>query len=176
MLFGVQINEGPKAMKDVRIIVTGGTIDKIHDPMTETLAFAKDGSTQIPEILSFGRCHFTRVQRIMLKDSLDFDDSDRDAVVTAIQSAPERAIVVTHGTGTMGQSARWATQRVTDKTVIFTGAMRPHSLSFSDGPFNLGGAIIAAQILPAGVYGVMNGRIFEAQQLNKNTEQGRFDI
>lgn len=163
-------------MKDIRIIVTGGTIDKIHDPLTEALAFARDGSTQIPEILSFARCHFPSVQRIMLKDSLDFEDVDRDAIVEAIQGAEEQSVVVTHGTGTMGQSARWVSDRVSGKTVVFTGAMRPHSLSFSDGPFNLGGAIVAAQILPEGVYGVMNGRIFEAEKLDKNTEQGRFDL
>ena len=163
-------------MNDVRIIVTGGTIDKVHDPMTEGLAFAKDQSTHIPEILSIGRCHFPRVERIMLKDSLDFDDADRDAIVTAVAACQETAIVVTHGTGTMGDSARWLAERVGGKTVVFTGAMRPHSLSFSDGPFNLGGAIVAAQALPEGVYGVMNGRVFPASELNKNTEQGRFDV
>jgi L-asparaginase len=161
---------------EVRIIVTGGTIDKIHDPLTETLIFARDGSTHIPEILSFGRCHFSKIERIMLKDSLDFDDSDRDAIANAVAAAGETAIVVTHGTGTMGESARWLAARIAGKTVVFTGAMRPHSLSFSDGPFNLGGAIIAAQTLPEGVYGVMNGRVFEAAKLDKNTEQGRFDI
>jgi len=160
---------------DVRIIVTGGTIDKIHDPATEGLAFAEDGTTHIPEILSQGRCHFSHVQKIMLKDSLDFNDADRDAIVAAIQAAPEQALVVTHGTGTMGQSARWIAERVTGKTIVFTGAMRPHSLSFSDGPFNLGGAMIAAQTLPEGIYGVMNGRVFEAADLNKNAQQGRFD-
>jgi len=162
--------------KDVRIIVTGGTIDKIHDPSTEGLAFAEDGSTHIPEILSHGRCHFTQVETIMLKDSLDFDDADRDAIVAAIQAAPEPAFVVTHGTGTMGQSARWIAGRVTGKTIVLTGSMRPHSLNFSDGPFNLGGAIIAAQTLPEGVYGVMNGRVFEAEDLIKNVQQGRFDV
>lgn len=163
-------------MRDVRIIVTGGTIDKVHDPLTESLTFARDGSTHIPEILNFGRCHFPVVQRVMLKDSLDFDDADRDAIANAVAAAPEPAVVVTHGTGTMGRSARWLASRVQGKTVVLTGAMRPHSLSFSDGPFNLGGAIIAAQTLPVGIYGVMNGRVFEAAALDKNTEQGRFDL
>ncbi|MEY1554798.1 asparaginase domain-containing protein [Yoonia sp. R2331] len=162
--------------RDVRIIVTGGTIDKVHDPMTESLAFARDNATHIPEILAIGRCHFPAVQRIMLKDSLDFDDADRDAIVAAIQDAHEPALVVTHGTGTMGQSARWVAERISGKTVVFTGAMRPHSLSQSDGIFNLGGAVLAAQMLPEGAYGVMNGRVFAAADLNKNTEQGRFDV
>lgn len=163
-------------MKDLRIIVTGGTIDKVHDPVSEGLAFAKDGATHVPEILAIGRCHHPLVQRIMLKDSLDFDDADRDAIVAAIMAAPEPAIVVTHGTGTMGDSARWIAARTTGKTVVLTGAMRPHSLSMSDGIFNLGGATIAAQLLDPGVYGVMNGRVFPAGALDKNTEQGRFDV
>ena len=163
-------------MTDLLIIVTGGTLDKLHDSQSESLAFAKDESTQVPDILSLGRCAFPRIQRIMLKDSLDFTDADRDAIVEAVRAAPESAIVVTHGTGTMGQSARWLAERTSGKTVVFTGAMRPHSLSFSDASFNLGGAVIAAQTLAPGVYGVMNGRVFPAERLNKNTEQGRFDV
>ena len=113
----------------------------------------------------------------MQKDSLDFDDGDRNMIASAIADATEKRIVVTHGTGTMGQTARWVADKVdADKTVVLTGAMRPYSLSFSDGPFNLGGAIIAAQTLPPGIYGVMNGRVFPADKLDKNTEQGRFDI
>jgi L-asparaginase len=162
-------------MKCVRIIVTGGTIDKVHDPVSEALSFAKDQSTHIPEILSQGRCHHPTVERILLKDSLDFVEEDRDAIVMAVRAAPETAIVVTHGTGTMGDSARYLAERVGDKTVVFTGAMRPHSLGFSDGSFNLGGAVVAAQTLPDGIYGVMNGRVFKAHELNKNTELGRFD-
>lgn len=163
-------------MMDVRIIVTGGTLDKVHDPKTEGLAFAADGTTHLPEILRHGRCYFPVVQQLMLKDSLDFDDADRDAIADAVKAAPERAIVITHGTGTMGESARWIAERVSGKTVVLTGAMRPHSLSLSDGPFNLGGAIVAAQIMEPGIYGVMNGRVIDAARLDKNTEQGRFDI
>ncbi len=166
-------------MKPVRILVTGGTIDKIHDPTAETLNFATDGTTQITELLGFARCDFPTIEIILQKDSLDFEDADRDRIVAAIARSPETAIVVTHGTGTMGESARWVADRiagrVTGKTVVFTGALRPHSLGHSDGPFNLGGAIIAAQILAEGVYGVMNGRCFPAADLHKNTELGRFD-
>lgn len=159
----------------VRILLTGGTVDKVHDTVTEGLAFPKDGSSQVPEILRESRCYFAELQQLLLKDSLDFDDSDREIVAAAVLAAPETAIVVTHGTGTMGTSARWLADRVSGKTVVLTGAMRPHSLSRSDGPFNLGGAVVAAQILPHGVYGVMNGRVFAAADLEKNTATGRFD-
>jgi L-asparaginase len=162
-------------MKDLRVVVTGGTIDKVHDARSEGLAFAPDGSTHIPEMLRIGRCHFPVIELLMLKDSLYFDDGDRGAIAQAVAAAAEPAIVVTHGTGTMGETARFLDGRVGAKTVVLTGAMRPFSLYASDGEFNLGGAIIAAQILAPGVWGVMNGRVFPAEKLNKNVEQGRFD-
>lgn len=162
-------------MKTVRIIATGGTIDKVHDTQSEGLAFAPDGATHIPEMLRIGRCHFPVVQLLMLKDSLYFTDADRDAIAAAVTLSPEEAIVLTHGTGTMGQTARFLADQISGKTVVLTGAMRPFSLYASDGEFNLGGAVVAAQLLAHGVWGVMNGRVFPADMLNKNVEQGRFD-
>lgn len=162
-------------MKDVRIVVTGGTIDKVHDTRSEGLAFAPDGATHIPEMLRIGRCHFPVVQLLMLKDSLYFDDADRAKIAEAVAAAPEPAVVITHGTGTMGETARFLETRVNGKTVVLTGAMRPFSLYASDGEFNLGGAVVAAQLLSPGVWGVMNGRVFPAARLDKNVEQGRFD-
>ncbi len=163
-------------MKDLRIIVTGGTIDKVHDVKSEGLSFSPDRATHIPEMLRIGRCQFPVVELLMLKDSLYFEDADRLAIAEAVLCASEKSIVITHGTGTMGQTARYLADRVHDKTVVLTGSMRPFSLFSSDGEFNLGGAVIAAQLLEPGVWGAMNGRVFPAESLNKNTEQGRFDV
>lgn len=164
--------------KPVRIFITGGTIDKVHDPYTEALSFAADGSTQVPEILHYGRCHFPVTQVLMLIDSLNMTDSDREQIAVAVRQAGEQAFVVTHGTGTMGETARYLEKALkgAGKTVVLTGAMRPTSLFHSDGPFNLGGAVVAAQLLEPGIYGVMNGRIMPAASLNKNTDLGRFDV
>lgn len=162
-------------MKSVRILLTGGTIDKVHDPQLEGITFARDGMSQIPEILAQGRCDFPSIEKLMFLDSLDMTDEHRAEIASAITLAPEDAIVITHGTSTMGETARYLEEIGAQKTIILTGAMRPWSLSFSDAGFNLGGAIIAAQTLPCGVYGVMNGRVFAAQNLKKNTELGRFD-
>jgi L-asparaginase len=172
-------SEKENRLENLRIIVTGGTLDKIHDVQTEGLGFAPDGTTHLPELLRTSRCHFPIVELLMLKDSLYFDDADRQAIALAVIRAPERAVVVTHGTGTMGQTARFLApliaQAKAGKTVVLTGAMRPYSLQKSDADFNIGGAVVAAQLLGAGVWGVMNGRVFAAEDLVKNTELGRFD-
>lgn len=162
--------------KPVRILVTGGTLDKVHDTVSEGLAFEPDGHTHLPMILAQARVHFPLVEQVLMKDSLYFDDADRAAILSAVTGASEEAVVVTHGTGTMGQTARFLAEQVTGKTVVLTGALRPHSLGRSDASFNLGGAVIAAQILPHGVWGVMNGRAIPAAHLDKDVATGRFDL
>ena len=46
--------------------------------------------------------------------------------------------------------------------------MRPHSLGKSDASFNLGFALSAVQLLPAGVYLAMNGNLFEEGEERKH--------
>ncbi|MEO1331660.1 MAG: asparaginase domain-containing protein [Pseudomonadota bacterium] len=164
---------------DLRILVTGGTLDKVHDARTEGLAFREDGGSHLARMLEEARGPEVAVEILFLKDSLDIDEADRARITDAIAAAPERSILLTHGTSTMGRTARHLAERAgrfPDKTVVLTGAMRPFSLADSDASFNLGAAILAAQILDPGVWGVMNGRAFPAAALEKNEEAGRFDL
>lgn len=157
----------------VAVFVTGGTLDKVHDTFSESLIL--DGKTRVPDILDQGRTRVSRVKKLMSLDSLDMDDTHRAKILKAVKKAPENRIVITHGTGTMELTARALEGHIGKKTVVLTGAMRPWSLGQSDGNFNLGGAVIAARLLPAGVYGVMNGRVFPASELRKDVKSGRFD-
>ncbi len=161
---------------DILILITGGTLDKVHDTLTEGLVFDESGDSHIPDVLRIGRCQHPVQNILMQKDSLDMNDQDRALILKAVLDSPHDRIVITHGTGTMELTAKFLDGKVGNKTIILTGAMRPHSLGKSDAGFNLGGAIIAAQSLEYGVFGVMNGRIFEAQNLHKDTKLGRFDI
>ena len=161
----------------LRILVTGGTLDKAHDPLTETFGF-QSGETHLPQILQEARAE-TAVQVLFLKDSAEFGDDDRQAIADAVVAAKEERLVLTHGTSTMGDTARFIApilaEQAPQKTLVMTGAMRPFSFGASDAPFNLGGAVIAARTLSAGVYAVMNGCVFTPGELHKNTAAGRFD-
>jgi len=161
---------------DILILITGGTLDKVHDTITEGLIFDESGESQISDVLRVGRCHHPVQHILMQKDSLDMTDEDRDEILKAVLKAEQDRIIITHGTGTMELTAKYLDGKVGDKTVILTGAMRPQSLGKSDAGFNLGGAIIAAQTLDYGVFAVMNGRVFEASQVHKDTALGRFDV
>lgn len=160
---------------DLRILVTGGTLDKVHDWAAEALVLDAAAGSAVPGLLEAGRCRYPVVQVVLFKDSLEFDDRDRAAIADAVRDAPEKRLVVTHGTGTMGLTARYLDGLGLGKTVVLTGAMRPAAVVGSDAAFNLGGAVAAAQVLGTGVWGVMNGQVFPATALEKNTATGRFD-
>jgi L-asparaginase len=158
----------------IRILVTGGTFDKEYDELSGTLFF-KD--THVQEMLRLGRAKLDlAVETAMMIDSLDMDDEGRAAIVARCRAAAERAIVVTHGTDTMVETARaLAAAGLAGKTIVLTGAMVPYAFGSSDGLFNLGSALSFVQVLPPGVYVAMNGRHFEWNQVRKNRQTGVFE-
>jgi L-asparaginase len=172
----------------IRIFVTGGTFDKEYDEIAGTLFF-KD--THMPELLQLGRCQLTcKVDKLMLKDSLEMTAEDRALIVEHCRNAKENCIVITHGTDTMTETARELAAAVNDKTVgrkamehktmerktiVLTGAMIPYAFGSSDGLFNLGSALSFVQTLPPGVYIAMNGRFFNWDNVRKNRTLGRFE-
>ena len=90
--------------------------------------------------------------------------------------ADEQAMVVTHGTDTMVETARAiAAADLEDRTIVLTGAMVPYAFGSSDGLFNLGSALSFVQVLPPGVYMAMNGRHFAGNRVRKNRESGMFE-
>jgi len=157
----------------IRLFVTGGTFDKEYDEIHGTLHF---GDTHLPQMLEMGRCRLdVNVRTLMMVDSLEMTDADRDTIARNCVDVPERRIVITHGTDTMVQTAAVLARSVPDKTIVLTGAMIPIAFGSSDGLFNLGGALTAVQALPDGVYVAMNGRVFPWDNVRKNRDTGIFE-
>jgi len=157
----------------IRVFVTGGTFDKEYDEIRGALAF---GDTHLPEMLRRGRCGLAlEVRTLMMLDSLDMSDADRDTIARHCLQAPEDRIVITHGTDTMVETAQALASTVRGKTVVLTGAMIPYTFGSSDGLFNLGSALSFVQLLPPGVYLAMNGRWFPWDNVRKNRGTGRFE-
>jgi L-asparaginase len=157
----------------IRLFVTGGTFDKEYDEIHGALEFR---DTHLPEMLAMARSRLdVSVRTLMMVDSLEMTDADRELIAHNCSDAPEPHIVITHGTDTMVETARVLAGTVTDKTVVLTGAMIPIAFGSSDGLFNLGGALAVVQVLPAGVYIAMNGRIFDWDDVRKNGDTGIFE-
>ena len=158
----------------IRILVTGGTFDKEYDELTGRLFFR---DTHVQEMLRLGRARLDlTVDTVMMIDSLDMDDAGRAAIVARCRDAAESAIVITHGTDTMVETARaLASAGLEGKTIVLTGAMVPYAFGSSDGLFNLGSALSFVQVLPPGVYIAMNGQHFAWDAVRKNRETGVFE-
>ena len=157
----------------IRVFVTGGTFDKEYDEIRGALDF---GDTHLPEMLERGRCALdVEIRTLMMVDSLEMTDEDRELVARSCRRAEEERIVVTHGTDTMVDTARVLAASVVGKTVVLTGAMVPYAFGSSDGLFNLGSALSFAQTLPHGVYVAMNGRCFPWDDVRKNRDTGMFE-
>jgi L-asparaginase len=157
----------------IQVLVTGGTFDKEYDELTGRLFFRE---THLPEMLSLGRCRLpVDVATLMMKDSLEFAAADRERILEACLASGRERIVITHGTDTMAETAVFLAARCADRTIVLTGAMVPYKFGSSDGLFNLGSALAFVQVLPAGVYLAMNGRVFKAGEVRKNREKGEFE-
>ena len=157
----------------IRVFVTGGTFDKEYDEIRGALDFV---DTHLPEMLRRGRCGLDlEVRTLMMVDSLDMSDADRETIARNCLRAPEDRIVITHGTDTMVETGQALAAAVTGKTVVLTGAMIPYTFGSSDGLFNLGSALSFVQLLPPGVYLAMNGRWFPWDNVRKNRKTGRFE-
>jgi L-asparaginase len=157
----------------IRIFVTGGTFDKEYNEITGHLFF-KD--SHLPEMLKLGRSRLqVDIRTLMMIDSLEMTDTDRELIARHCREADEDRIVITHGTDTMAATAAMLAQSVAGKTVVLTGAMIPYKFGSSDGLFNLGSALAFVQALPPGVYVAMNGRYFMAGNVRKNRQTGEFE-
>jgi len=157
----------------IRIFITGGTFDKEYNELNGELFFKE---SHLPEMLKLGRCKTeVEIRTIMMIDSLSMTDGDRELMASQCETAQENKIVITHGTDTMADTAKFLAEKIKNKTIVLTGAMIPYKFGSSDGLFNLGSALAFVQTLPAGVYIAMNGRYFDWNNVRKNKQTGQFE-
>lgn len=158
---------------NIQIFVTGGTFDKEYNELNGQLFF-KD--THLQEMLTLGRSRVKIDHEVlMLIDSLDMTEKDRELIAEKCTNIPTEKILITHGTDTMVETAKVLASKSINKTIVLTGAMIPYKFGSSDGLFNLGSAIGFVQTLPSGIYIAMNGRYFTWDNCRKNKQTGEFE-
>jgi L-asparaginase len=115
-------------------------------------------------------------QQVAQIDSKDMDWSVWQALAIALQTALARddvgAVVITHGTDTLEETAYLLHRLLdVDKPVVLTAAMRPATSAQADGPRNLRDAVLvaleAASQGQSGVVAVMAGVVWPGQAVRK---------
>ena len=163
-------------MKDsILFIMTGGTLDSFYDGAKDTVSL-NEHSILPQYIKSLNLYCNVEFEEICMKDSRELDAEDLKNILKVIEKTKCKKIIITHGTYTMPDTARYLQANLVrkDQTIIVTGAMVPHVIINSDGPFNIGYTFAEVQRLSAGIYVAMNGRIFEPEEVAKNMKEGKF--
>ena len=162
-------------MRHIHVLATGGTIDKVYGISGELEIGAPSFESLVAPVLSDLTYDVTSVLAV---DSLDMTDADRATLVTAVDAVDGDLVLITHGTDTMPDTARYLREHLSpasaDKVVVLTGAMQPAAMRTTDAAYNLGAATAALQLLPPGVHIAMSGRIFPADGVVKDVRRGVF--
>ncbi|WP_084278538.1 asparaginase domain-containing protein [Novosphingobium sp. B1] len=155
----------------ILVLTTGGTIDKAYFDALSEYQIVESG---IPDLIAQARVALPfRVMELMRKDSLELTDADRALIAAAVREAPERHVVITHGTDTMTETAK-VLSNVDGKTIVLTGALSPARFAETDAPFNLGMAFATAQVAAPGVWIAMSGQVFDGLKVRKDRAAGKF--
>lgn len=160
----------------VHFVITGGTIDSYYDGSKDTVVPNK--ISMIPEYI--GKLHLHQkpfFTTVCLKDSRELRITDLRKIQKTIQLSLYKKIIVTHGTYTMPDTARYLKVHLKrpDQIIIFVGSMIPlFGFAPSDASFNLGYALAKFETLKPGIYVCMNGRVFYPEEIVKVLYEGRF--
>lgn len=163
--------------KRIALLSTGGTIEKTYDELRGVLENRFSVLDIMLEMLVLNGVEIDR-HKLMNKDSLDMSDADHEFIA---ESAREHAtshdgVVIVHGTDRLAKTGHvihtlLATPRV---PIVLTGAMRPYVMRTTDAIQNLTEALLAVQLMSAGVYVAMHNTVLRFPGVEKDAERGTF--
>ncbi|OEU21460.1 Asparaginase/glutaminase [Fragilariopsis cylindrus CCMP1102] len=186
------------AMLLLSTIILGGTIDKDYPKTTNGQGFEISNepafdrilkerlSSPVQPPLSFEYDTLT----VCRKDSLEITNDDRNELIRLIDgrltlemkmnTKAFDGVIITHGTDTMGETAKYIANSRCQLSphftpIVITGAMRPERFSNSDADFNLGMAVATIQLSKMGFIGLcMNGIIIPHDEYDRDLTTGQF--
>lgn len=160
-------------MKEILVINTGGTFNKVYNPLTGNLEISKDKALK-----SITKHWLTKLNIINIigKDSLEMTDEDREEIHQTIKMSNSDKILIVHGTDTIHLTANYLDSMNLNKSIILTGAMVPYSIDPIEATANFASAYgYLCAVTMDGIYIGMNGVIEDYKKVNKNKEKGYFE-
>ncbi len=160
-------------MEAILIINTGGTLNKVYNPVSGTLEIDKEGKAL--GALADKWYEKANLVNIIGKDSLEMTNHDRLELLATIHQAKEEKILIVHGTDTMDITAEYLADAEIEKKIVLTGAMVPYSIDPAEASANFASAWTALHFLESdGIYIAMHGHIASYVNLKKERDAGRF--
>ena len=164
-------------MQRIYVIATGGTIEKVYSEQTGNVENLDSKIDRYFRLLRLPDAE-VHITHLMNKDSLEMTDDDRELVLETVRDRLREPapVIITHGTDTMVETGLLLERRMSDlqHPIVLTGAMTPLGFEGSDGLQNLTESLMAARLLPPGVYVVMHNQVFPVDRVRKDRELARF--
>ena len=158
----------------ITVLNTGGTFNKRYNPIKGQLEVPTDNIALDKIIKSCFNVEFD-IKNIVSKDSLDFTQEDRKAILENIKNSTSDKIIIIHGTDTVDLTAKFIDGKVEGKKIVFTGAMVPMSIDEVEATMNFSQAIgFLNAPIKNGIYLSMHGSVIEHSKLKKDRSVGQF--
>ena len=162
-------------MKKILIISTGGTFNKIYDPIKGEFTIDSE-SHALENIASKWLCEL-KIVNIIGKDSLEMTNHDRLELLATISHSDYHHILIIHGTDTMDVTAEYLEDADLEKCIVLTGAMVPYSVDPVEATANLCSAYGYMNALDKeGIFIVMNGVMGPYKKVKKDRTKGKFSL
>jgi L-asparaginase len=159
---------------NITVINTGGTFNKIYNPLTGELDVPKD-SFALDKLIESLHNVSIEIMTVISKDSLEITLQDREMLVKIIQECENENIIIVHGTDTMELSAEFIAQHIVNKKIILTGAMIPMSINAVEATMNFSLALgFLNASISNGIYIAMHGAVTSFKNIHKDKLQGKF--
>ncbi|CAC5383614.1 unnamed protein product [Mytilus coruscus] len=151
-----------------------GTIDTVLENSKRGIEVSEEAA--IVKILDRGRVS-TRptIVKACSKNSQELTHEDLNKIATLCKNSVSSKILITHGTDTMVETAKFLADHNFDKTILLTGAFRPETFKDTDADFNVGFALGVLHCLATrDVYIAMNGGLFHWSNVSHDVGQNYF--
>lgn len=159
---------------EIHIFSTGGTIEGLEYENPDDRV--SQATISLENFLKTAKVSFKyRITPVFSKDSRFINDQDRTQLANKIKASELTKILITHGTLTMIDTARFLGELKLNKAIVLVGAFTLGTSPETDAPFNLGYSLAALQFLEHGVFVAMNGKLFNWDKVIKNTNTNNFE-
>jgi len=163
-------------MDKILIVNTGGTFNKIYNPIKGTLDIDREANS-IKSILSAIKVEKYKLINIIGKDSLDITKQDRMQLLDTIVQYNYKKIIIIHGTDTIDKTAKFLDKYIKNKQIILTGAMVPFSIDPIEATSNFSLALGYIQSNKKnGIYIAMHSFVKLYKDIYKNRKLGVFKL
>jgi L-asparaginase len=165
------------SVQKLYVITTGGTIEKVYQEQTGALANLASKIERYFKLLRLPDLE-VEITHLMNKDSLEMTEADRQVVLDVVRHKLQvpAPVVITHGTDTLVETGLTLKRNLAYLAVpiVLTGAMTPLGFEGSDGLQNMTESLLAARLLPPGVYLAIHNQVFPIDRVRKDRELARF--